>query len=78
MEFLLHSIYCLANDKSKEVIITQVRIVVASGGGEGSRTRRGYLRKEDLAVLGGILFLDQGGRYTSVCFVIVHYVVHLF
>lgn len=60
------------------MIITQVRIVVASGGGEGSGTRQGYLHKEDLAVLGGILFLDQGGSYTSVCFVIVHYVVHLF
>lgn len=51
--------------------------MVASGGGEGSGTRMGYLGKEDLAVLGGILFLDQEGSYTSVCFVIVHYAVYL-
>lgn len=60
------------------MIITQVRIVVASGEREGSGTRQGYLHKEDLAVLRGILFLDQGGSFTSICFVIVHYVVHLF
>lgn len=60
------------------MIITKVRIAVASGGGESSGIRGGYLGKEDSAVLGGILFLDQGGSYTSVCFMIVHYVVHLF
>lgn len=47
--------------KHKEVIITQVRIVVAYGEGEGSGTRRGYLGQGDSGVLGGILFLNQGG-----------------
>lgn len=52
--------------KGKKVIITKVRIVVASGGGEGSGTRRGYLGQGVLGVLGGILFLDQGGSYIQV------------
>lgn len=62
--------------KSKDVIITKVRIMVPDEGGKGTRIEMGHMERFLAGVCGKLLILDSDDSYKSVCLIIIHCAIH--